>query len=281
MKLSGSYTFSAPRELVWELLNDPATLQRITPGCERLEQIDENRYSADIKLGLAGVRGDYSGTIMITEQRAPEHYRLAGDGRGKPGFARGAGTVDLEAQPDGGTVLRYNADIQVGGPVAQVGQRLIDAAAKSIMNQGFKAFAAELEARQAARQPSEGPAPSMSPPVADMPDEGTAGERPEAEAARARGLEAEVAEASVDVPTTPQGENAQPAVAPADQSTQPAVPQTSWSGPAISEWDVVRGMAEDLVVERPWLRWALPLFVGVILGILIGRGSHQRIMGTD
>src|SRR5918998_6136343 len=126
MKLSGSYTFSAPREDVWELLNDPNTLCRIIPGCERLERIGEDLYSADIKLGLAGVRGDYSGTVKLVDQQPPERYRLEGDGRGKPGFARGVGTVELTAEPDGTTIMRYNADAQVGGPVASIGQRLIE-----------------------------------------------------------------------------------------------------------------------------------------------------------
>ena len=64
MKLSGSYTFSAPRDDVWQLLNDPQTLQRIIPGCERLEEVGQDTYAADIKLGLAGVRGDYSWTML-------------------------------------------------------------------------------------------------------------------------------------------------------------------------------------------------------------------------
>ena len=131
MKLSGSYTFSAPREEVWELLNDPVTLQRIIPGCERLEQIGEDLYAADIKLGLAGVRGDYSGTVRIADQRPPEHYQLEGDGRGKPGFAKGVGTVELTADADDKTTMRYKADAQVGD-VAGIGQRLIEGAARSI-----------------------------------------------------------------------------------------------------------------------------------------------------
>src|SRR5919202_3404419 len=147
MKLSGSYTFSAPRDEVWELLMDPTTLQHIIPGCERLEEIGEDTYAAEIKLGLAGVKGDYSGTVRISDREPPERYRLHGDGRGKPGFAKGDGTVELSAEPDSTTTLRYTADAQVGGPIAGVGQRLIEGAAKSIINQSLKALGAELTAR--------------------------------------------------------------------------------------------------------------------------------------
>src|SRR5688572_4699774 len=151
MKLSGSYTFSAPRDEVWELLHDPVTLQRIIPGCERLEPTGDDVYAADIKLGLAGVKGDYSGTVRIFDKEPPEQYRMSGDGRGKPGFAKGEGLVQLEEGPDGTTKMRYTADAQVGGPVAGIGQRLIDGAAKSIINQSLKALNAELEARHAAQ----------------------------------------------------------------------------------------------------------------------------------
>ena len=94
MKLSGKYTFSASREAVWAALMDPATLQRIIPGCERLEAVGDDTYSADIKLGLANVRGDYSGTVKLLDQKAPESYRLEGEGRGKPGFAKGFGLTE-------------------------------------------------------------------------------------------------------------------------------------------------------------------------------------------
>ncbi len=144
MKLAGSYTFDASRESVWELLMDPKVLQRIIPGCERLDEVGPDTYSADIKLGIANIRGDYTGTVKISEQKPPESYHLEGEGRGKPGFAKGSGGLEL-AEADGKTIMRYQADVQVGGPVAGIGQRLIEASAKSIVNQSLKALGAEFE----------------------------------------------------------------------------------------------------------------------------------------
>ena len=234
MKLSGTYTFSAPREEVWELLNDPTTLRRIIPGCERLEQTAEDTYAADIKLGLAGVKGDYTGTVRISDQRPPEHYKLHGDGRGKPGFAKGAGTVELVAEPDGTTTMRYSADAQVGGPVAGIGQRLIEGAAKSIINQSLKALSAELEARQAQDNGSQAETARAAPPAA---------------------------------PSSPAAQ------APASPTTELQPTPASSSAPmstGLSTADVVRGMAGDLLAEQPALRWGLPLVAGLVLGLLLG-----------
>lgn len=231
MKLSGSYTFSAPREEVWRLLHDPATLRRIIPGCERLEETGEDTYAADIKLGLAGVKGDYSGTVRISDKQEPERYRLQGEGRGKPGFAKGDGVVELSAEPDGTTTMRYSADAQVGGPVAGIGQRLIEGAAKSIVNQSLKALSAELEAHQAT---GDGPA------AAELET------KPASGAQTAAG------------PAEPQVAAPAPLVAP---RVEPA---------GLSTTGVMRGMADDLLAEQPVLRWALPLLVGLVIGTLLG-----------
>ena len=253
MKLSGSYTFSAPREEVWELLNDPATLQRIIPGCERLEQTGENTYAANMKIGLAGVKGDYTGTITISDQQPPERYRLHGDGRGKPGFAKGTGNVELVAEPDGRTTMRYTGEAQVGGPVAGIGQRLIEGAAKSIINQGLKALSAELEARHGQSN-------------------GTGNRQPEAAA-----LDSSPAPAAQAAPASEAGapESGSSYSAPASGL---AYPPAAWSSTGLSTSGVMRGMAEDLLAEQPWVRWALPLAGGFALGLLaglsIGRAGH-------
>lgn len=249
MKLSGSYTFSAPREDVWELLNDPDTLCRIIPGCERLEQIGEALYSADIKLGLAGVRGDYSGTVKLVDQQPPERYRLEGDGRGKPGFAKGAGNVELTEEADGRTTMRYSGEAQVGGPVAGIGQRLIEGAAKSIINQSLKALGAELEARQAAGE--------------GRPETGGASSPPQETSTSANSED----EQAASLPTT----------SPAALSTAQSPPQLqTGSGTGLTTTDVMRGMADDVLDERPWLRWALPLAGGLALGILVGLRLGRR-----
>ena len=228
MKLAGSYTFDAPRESVWELLMDPTVLQRIIPGCERLEETGPDTYSADIKLGIANIRGDYTGTVKILDQQPPERYRLEGEGRGKPGFAKGSGGLELLAE-DGKTMMRYQADVQVGGPVAGIGQRLIEASAKSIINQSLKALGAELEARR----------PQQDATVEPTPDEPP------------------LDEAAPIVPV----------------ASPPSAPNLSHTGPpaaTLTTTDVVRGIAEDVLAEQQWMRWALPLGGGFVLGIGIG-----------
>lgn len=228
MKLAGSYTFDAPRENVWELLMDPSVLQRIIPGCERLEEVGPDTYAADIKLGIANVRGDYTGTVKISDQKPPESYRLEGEGRGKPGFAKGAGCLEL-LDENGKTTMRYQADVQVGGPVAGIGQRLIEASAKSIINQSLKALAAELAAQNDAPQPPDEPSATADP-----------------------------------VASTTQ-------VAPSSAATAPtANVATSTGATSLTTVDVVRGIADDVLAEQPWMRWVLPLGGGFVLGVGVG-----------
>jgi uncharacterized protein len=146
MKLSGEQILSAPRERVWDLFNNPERLSRLIPGCEKLETLGPDEYGGTINVGIASVKGVYSGKLKLEDKRAPEHYKMLVDGKGKQGFMRGSGTLDLEARDKATTVVKYNGDIQVGGPLVQVGQRVIDSAAKMMMGQFFAAADAELKA---------------------------------------------------------------------------------------------------------------------------------------
>lgn len=145
MKLSGTRSFPAPRQKVWEFLNDPQRLAKCIPGCEKLETIGENEYSGQINVGLAAVKGVYNGKVKLEDLRPPTHYKMLLDGKGKQGFIRGSGTMDLEDQ-GGQTSLKYSGDVQIGGPLASVGQRMVDGAAKMMIGQFFAAMEAELAA---------------------------------------------------------------------------------------------------------------------------------------
>lgn len=145
MKLSGTYTFPAPRERVWRFLNDPERLAHCIPGCEKLETIGESEYAGQVNVGIAAIKGVYQGRVKLEDIRPPVHYRMLLDGKGRQGFVKGSGTVDLEEQ-DGGTLLRYAGEAQIGGPLASVGQRMIDGAAKTMTAQFFTAMEAELRA---------------------------------------------------------------------------------------------------------------------------------------
>jgi carbon monoxide dehydrogenase subunit G len=146
MKLTGEQILSAPRERVWDLFNSPERLSRLIPGCEKLEVLGPDEYAGAINVGIAAVKGIYSGKLKLEDKRPPEHYKMVVDGKGKQGFMRGSGTLDLEARERNSTVVRYAGDVQVGGPLVQVGQRVIDSAAKMMLGQFFAAAAAELKA---------------------------------------------------------------------------------------------------------------------------------------
>jgi len=146
MKLAGEQILSAPRERVWDLFNNPERLSKLIPGCEKLEMLGPDEYGGTINVGIASVKGVYSGKLKLEDKRAPEHYKMLVDGKGKQGFMRGSGTLDLEARDKTTTVVKYSGDVQVGGPLVQVGQRVIDSAAKMMMGQFFAAADAELKA---------------------------------------------------------------------------------------------------------------------------------------
>jgi carbon monoxide dehydrogenase subunit G len=149
MKLAGEQILSAPRERVWALFNDPERLSRLIPGCEKLEVLGPDEYGGTINVGIASVKGVYSGKLKLEDKRAPEHYRMVVDGKGKQGFVRGSGTLDLEARDGNTTAVKYAGDVQIGGPLVQVGQRVIDSAAKMMLGQFFAAADAELRAEAA------------------------------------------------------------------------------------------------------------------------------------
>jgi carbon monoxide dehydrogenase subunit G len=145
MKLNGTQTFPAPRQKVWEFLVDPQRLARCLPGCEKLGIVGDNEFSGVINVGVAAVKGMYNGKVKLDEMQPPSHYKMLLDGKGKQGFFKGTGTIDLVEQ-DGQTVLTYSGDVQIGGPLASVGQRMIDGAAKMIIGQFFAAMEAEVKA---------------------------------------------------------------------------------------------------------------------------------------
>jgi len=149
LKIAGEQTLSAPRERVWTLFNDPERLSRLIPGCEKLDVISPTEFAGTLNVGVAAVKGVYSGKLKLEEVRPPEHYKMAVEGKGKQGFMRGSGTLDLVAKGANQTLVTYGGDVQIGGPLVQVGQRMIDSAAKMLLGQFFAAADAELKAEAA------------------------------------------------------------------------------------------------------------------------------------
>ena len=148
MKIEGMHELHAPRDRVYDALIDPQILQRSIPGCESLEKTADNTYVATMKVGIGSVKGTFKGNVRLEDMRPPEHYRLIVDGKGAPGFVKGTGDFNLQER-DGGTAIAYQGEMQVGGVIAGVGQRMIEAAAKMLASQFFKALDGELKDRPA------------------------------------------------------------------------------------------------------------------------------------
>ncbi len=149
MKLEGEQILPGPRDRVWALFNDPERLSKLIPGLEKLDILSPNEFGGTINIGIAAVKGVYTGKLRLEDIRPPEHYKVVVDGKGKQGFMRGSGTLDLIARDGNETTVKYAGDIQLGGPLVQVGQRVIDSAAKMLMGQFFAAAGAELKAEAA------------------------------------------------------------------------------------------------------------------------------------
>jgi hypothetical protein len=143
VKVQGSVVLPASREQVWDLLTDPTKLAKLLPGCEKLEPDGPDRYKVAIKFALAAISGKYSGSVELSEKKPPESLRMVLEGKGTPGFMRGEGRIRL-AEKKGQTELRYEGEAQVGGMIAAVGQRMMDVAARRIIQQFFDAASAQL-----------------------------------------------------------------------------------------------------------------------------------------
>jgi carbon monoxide dehydrogenase subunit G len=144
VKLAGTATLPGTPEQVWELLNDPARLAKVLPGCERLDPDGPDRYKAVIKFALAAISGNYSGSVELSDKNPPHSLRLRMDGRGLPGWVKGEGELKLAAKKNE-TEVSYTGDAQVGGMIASVGQRMMESAAKKIVQQFFEDAAKQLK----------------------------------------------------------------------------------------------------------------------------------------
>ncbi len=154
MKIEGTHELQVKRERVFQALIDPEVLRRTIPGCEQLEKIGENSYAATLKAGVGAIKGVFKGSVRLEDVREPEHYRLVVEGKGQPGFLKGTGDLDLEEREGGATVIKYVGDVQVGGTIASVGQRMIQGAARMMAAQFFAKLEAEVKNRESSSIPS-------------------------------------------------------------------------------------------------------------------------------
>jgi carbon monoxide dehydrogenase subunit G len=146
MTMTGEVQLPAAREVVWDKLNDPAVLRECIPGCEELTKSGDNQFEAVAKMKVGPVSARFKGKVMLSDFDPPNGYRISGEGEGGvAGFAKGGATVAL-AEQEGGTLLSYNVEAQIGGKLAQLGQRLVNGAAKKLADEFFAKFAEAVKA---------------------------------------------------------------------------------------------------------------------------------------
>jgi len=145
MEMTGERRINATRDQVWAALNDPEVLKASIPGCETVERVGDDQFTAKVAMKLGPMSARFSGKVTLTNVVPPESYTITGEGQGGAmGFAKGAANVALAADGPDHTILRYSVNAQVGGKMAQLGARLIDSTAKSMSTQFFDRFAAQL-----------------------------------------------------------------------------------------------------------------------------------------
>ncbi len=167
MNFTGRYVIPAPAEAVWAALNDPEILKYCIPGCEEIEKTSPTDFIAVATLKIGPVKAKFRGKVALSDLDPPFRCKLSGEGQGSvAGFAKGGADVELTPE-DGGTVLTYAAQASVGGKLAQIGQRLIDGAAKQIADDFFGRFSQAIAAAQPA--PELAPDPEVEPATPSSP----------------------------------------------------------------------------------------------------------------
>ena len=144
MKVEAAFTFDADREKVWNMLLSPDILADCIPGCRSFEPAGEDTYKVDMRVGVAAVRGNYSGSVTIADKERLQSYRMVVSGRGAGGSVRGEGVLTF-ADIEGGTQVSIEGDAQVTGVVARVGQRLMGNASRMLINQFFTCLKSKIE----------------------------------------------------------------------------------------------------------------------------------------
>jgi len=152
MKLAGDYLFDATVPEVWSALFDPVILAAVMPGCEKLDLVD-GHYVGEIKVKVGPIQGNFTGKVDLKDKIEPESYTMIVDGRGAPGFVKATAAVKLSAEGDR-TRVAYDTDAQVGGKIASVGQRLLEASARAIVAQSLEGLHTNIKLRAAAHRES-------------------------------------------------------------------------------------------------------------------------------
>ncbi len=153
MAIEGEYRIGAPRQAVWAALNDVEVLKACIPGCEALTRQSETEIDGRIQAQLGPIRASFGTRLTLSDMVAPVGYTITGEGKAAVGFGKGAAKVEL-VDDAGGTLLKYSATMQLGGKLAQLGSRLVEAATRQLADQFFDAFAKHVDAGATRTEPT-------------------------------------------------------------------------------------------------------------------------------
>ncbi|HUH85974.1 MAG TPA: carbon monoxide dehydrogenase subunit G [Stellaceae bacterium] len=169
MDMTGEFRIPAPRQKVWEALNDPDVLKQSIPGCEEIEKLSPTELQAKVTAKVGPVRARFGGKVVLSDLDPPNGYKITGEGSGgAAGFAKGGATVRL-ADDAGGTRLSYTVEAHVGGKLAQIGSRLIDATARKMADEFFSNFAQVVGGPAGGQAEAAGGAPTPTAPATAAP----------------------------------------------------------------------------------------------------------------
>ena len=155
MNLDGTFTFKGPRATVWELLQDPEVLAKALPGTERLVLTSPDHFQGVMKVSVGPVTAaKFDVTVVLLDKVVPEHFTMQIDGKGSVGYTKGTASITLAEAPDATTAMQYTSNVQVGGKIAAVGQRLLESVGKMMMRQALEALERELEMRWKGGEPA-------------------------------------------------------------------------------------------------------------------------------
>ena len=260
MQMTGQRLLPVPPQQAWNALNDPQMLKACIPGCESVTETGPNTYEVLMAARIGPVSAKFKGKLVQSDIVEPQSYTLAFDGQGGvAGFGKGKAEVKLDAA-EGGTQLSYTATAQVGGKIAQIGSRLVDAAAAKIADEFFAAFEKQLTEQAATvSSPTEGAPGSAS---ADTTASGTAS------AASSSSPESSTAAASTSA--APAAAPQSSAAAPQPPAAAPQSPAAAPQPPAAAPSPLAGPQGED---RQRWMRWALALAAAAaLMAWLSGKG---------
>jgi uncharacterized protein len=145
MEMTGEFSIPAPRERVWQALNDPEILKQAIPGCQSIEKVSDTEFTAKVVAKVGPVRATFGGKVNLTDLDPPKAYTISGEGSGGvAGFAKGSAKVNLDEDGGEATVLHYQVQAHVGGKLAQIGSRLVDATSRKMAEDFFGRFVVAL-----------------------------------------------------------------------------------------------------------------------------------------